>query len=227
MIRHDFAMPFAIDAGSGQAARATYEDHLDQMIRQVLLTDEGLNGLMVHVLNESGSELRARLLLDCLRDGEVPVASADRSVVVPPRGAVRLSSAALLGRFFDATYAYRFGPPAHQVTMAHLLDEDGTLLAEACHVPGEARLLPPGDPGLQVECAPDGEGWVLDVRVRRFAQHVHVRHPGMSADEGWFPLSPLHPRRIRLRSLPGAAPAPAGEVRATNALRPQHYRIPG
>lgn len=41
MIRHDFAMPFAIDAGSGQAARAMYEDHLDQMIRQVLLTDPG------------------------------------------------------------------------------------------------------------------------------------------------------------------------------------------
>ena len=41
MIRHDFAVPFAIDAGSGQAARASYQDHVDQMIRQVLLTDPG------------------------------------------------------------------------------------------------------------------------------------------------------------------------------------------
>lgn len=41
MIRHDFALPFAIDAGSGQAARASYEDHVDQMIRQILLTDPG------------------------------------------------------------------------------------------------------------------------------------------------------------------------------------------
>lgn len=41
MIRHDFAHPFAIDAGSGQAARASYQDHVDQMIRQVLLTDPG------------------------------------------------------------------------------------------------------------------------------------------------------------------------------------------
>lgn len=40
-IRHDFAFPFAIDAGSGQAARASYQDHVDQMIRQVLLTDPG------------------------------------------------------------------------------------------------------------------------------------------------------------------------------------------
>ncbi|WP_068076543.1 GPW/gp25 family protein [Novosphingobium lentum] len=41
LVRHDFAFPFAIDAGSGQAARASYQDHVDQMIRQVLLTDPG------------------------------------------------------------------------------------------------------------------------------------------------------------------------------------------
>jgi phage baseplate assembly protein W len=39
--RHDFAFPFAIDPGSGQAAQTSYPDHVDQMIRQVLLTDPG------------------------------------------------------------------------------------------------------------------------------------------------------------------------------------------
>jgi phage baseplate assembly protein W len=41
MIRSDFAVPFHIDAASGQAAQAAYQDHVDQMIRQVLLTDPG------------------------------------------------------------------------------------------------------------------------------------------------------------------------------------------
>lgn len=41
MIRNDFAVPFHIDAASGQAAQASYQDHVDQMIRQVLLTDPG------------------------------------------------------------------------------------------------------------------------------------------------------------------------------------------
>ena len=41
MIRTDFAVPFHIDAASGQAAQASYQDHVDQMIRQVLLTDPG------------------------------------------------------------------------------------------------------------------------------------------------------------------------------------------
>ena len=39
--RSDFAFPFRIDAASGQAARAGYPDHVDQMIRQILLTDPG------------------------------------------------------------------------------------------------------------------------------------------------------------------------------------------
>jgi phage baseplate assembly protein W len=41
MARHDYAYPFHLNAASGQAAQASYEDHVEQMIRQVLLTDPG------------------------------------------------------------------------------------------------------------------------------------------------------------------------------------------
>ncbi len=41
LTRTDFAFPFRIDAASGQAAQASYPDHVDQMIRQILLTDPG------------------------------------------------------------------------------------------------------------------------------------------------------------------------------------------
>jgi phage baseplate assembly protein W len=41
MRRHDYAFPFRIDPASGQAARTTYEAHVDQMIRQILLTAPG------------------------------------------------------------------------------------------------------------------------------------------------------------------------------------------
>ena len=40
-VRDDFAFPFRVDSGSGQAAEASYQDHVDQMIRQILLTDPG------------------------------------------------------------------------------------------------------------------------------------------------------------------------------------------
>jgi phage baseplate assembly protein W len=41
MARQDFAFPFHIASASGRAAEAAYQDHVEQMIRQVLLTDPG------------------------------------------------------------------------------------------------------------------------------------------------------------------------------------------
>jgi len=41
MARHDYAYPFRIDPVSGQAQQAPYATHVDQMIRQVLLTAPG------------------------------------------------------------------------------------------------------------------------------------------------------------------------------------------
>jgi phage baseplate assembly protein W len=41
MARHDYAYPFRIDALSGQAAQSAYGTHVDQMIRQILLTSPG------------------------------------------------------------------------------------------------------------------------------------------------------------------------------------------
>ncbi len=41
MERHDYRYPIRIDATSGQAARSGYAEHVEQMIRQVLLTAPG------------------------------------------------------------------------------------------------------------------------------------------------------------------------------------------
>src|SRR5262249_12170227 len=41
MDRHDYAFPFRIDPASRQAAQTGYASHVEQMIRQVLLTTPG------------------------------------------------------------------------------------------------------------------------------------------------------------------------------------------
>src|SRR5262249_53228713 len=41
MDRHDYAFPFRIDPASGQAAQTSYASHVEQLIRQVLLTSPG------------------------------------------------------------------------------------------------------------------------------------------------------------------------------------------
>ena len=64
MTRADFAFPFAIAPGAGQAKQSTYERHIAEMVRQVLLTDPGERVC----LPEFGAGLR-RLLFSPLSAG--------------------------------------------------------------------------------------------------------------------------------------------------------------
>ncbi|HVB89706.1 MAG TPA: glycoside hydrolase family 2 protein, partial [Beijerinckiaceae bacterium] len=119
---------------------------------------------------------------------------------------------------FDTNYAYRFGPPANDVTIARLRDRaSGTLLAEAFHFPlgrGHDRQTL----GLEVALHHDPSGWSLTLSARRFAQSVHIDDPAFRGEDDWFHLPPGEPRRVRLIARGAGASAPRGEVRAANGL---------
>ena len=89
---------------------------------QALILDEGLDGLDVHLVNETAREIRARVELTCLREGAVKVVGGSCDVVLQARSVQRVSSNALIGAFFDIAYAYRFGPRAHDATHVVLRD---------------------------------------------------------------------------------------------------------
>ncbi|MCW5747027.1 MAG: glycoside hydrolase family 2 protein [Alphaproteobacteria bacterium] len=191
---------------------------------QVSLSDEGVNGLAVHVLNETARPVEATLSLVCLRNGEVPVLRAERKLVLPPRSAQEIAAAALGESFFDTTYAYRFGPPPHDVTVAALVDAAGARLAEAFHFPqgrGTARV----ELELSAELVAQADGWALRLRSRRCAQSVHVEDERFRADDEWFHLAPGIERVVRLVAREGASGAvPDGEVYALNGLSPVRFR---
>jgi beta-mannosidase len=109
---------------------------------QVALTDEGLNGLGIHLINETSETVRAKLSLRCVGDGDIDTMRREREVALPPRSNQTVSSAELIGSFFDITWAYRFGPPPLTWTEVTLDDAaTGARLAEGQHfLPGRARL---------------------------------------------------------------------------------------
>jgi beta-mannosidase len=103
---------------------------------QVVLTDEGLNGLGIHLINETADAVRAQLALRCLKDG-AEVMRRERDVELPPRSNHTLTSAELIGSFFDITWAYRFGPPPLDVAVVSLGD-----FARVVHFPsGKPRAI--------------------------------------------------------------------------------------
>jgi beta-mannosidase len=189
---------------------------------QVVLTDEGTNGLAIHAINDRPEEKAVTLTLACLKDGQVPVVSGTKELLLAPHSAQTLNAVELIGAFFDVTYAYRFGPLSHDVTIVRLLDpETGAVLADACHFPDGHGPLRHFD-APEVELLPGGEdSWWLTIEAQRFLRSVSLSVPGYVPDDNWFHLAPGVTRRVLLTKCKTGpeAPKPAGALKAINLGR--------
>jgi beta-mannosidase len=184
----------------------------------LLATDEGLNGLGLHLVND-GAEPVSGLLTVELYTGDHLAEDASRPVEVPARGGVGLSADALFDGFRDLTYAYRFGPRRYELVVARLTDGLGGTLAETGFLPGGPVRPLQAEIGLQAELErADGQTWCLHVSTRRFAQFVCVDVPGFRPANSWFHLPPGGTVVTTLCREGSGEDVPRGQVRALNSV---------
>ncbi|HVY44584.1 MAG TPA: hypothetical protein VHB21_01845, partial [Minicystis sp.] len=62
----------------------------------IAMTDEGVNGIALHVANDGPAALEAEVVLELYRGGDVAVGGGRAGGVVPARGAIELAAASLL-----------------------------------------------------------------------------------------------------------------------------------
>ncbi|WP_117194506.1 glycoside hydrolase family 2 protein [Rhizobium terrae] len=186
---------------------------------QVVFADEGTNGLGIHLLNETSAALPVSLEVTCLRDGRMPVVSGRRDLTLGSRSSKTIACTDLFGAFFDTNFAYRFGPPSHDVAVARLIHmPSGEMIAEAFHFPlGRARAM--HDAQIAVTLAKgQGEYW-LELSADLFAQSVSIEAEGYRLSDNGFHLAPGVTKKVLL--LPGtetAAP-PTGSIRSLGGDR--------
>ncbi|WP_417688220.1 glycoside hydrolase family 2 protein [Roseibium sp.] len=191
---------------------------------QVFMSDEGTNGLDVHLINETPEDRNLVLTLTCLRDGRTPVISCRKELDLPGRSNSRMPATDVLGSFFDFTYAYRFGPLSHDVTIARLFDPaSGGVVAESFHFPDSFR-----DDRVQADLTAEleqGENqtWHLRLQTDVCLRSVHLRADGFSLSDNWFHLAPGAEKRVSLRPSAGATfeGKPSVQVSALNAVGPR------
>jgi beta-mannosidase len=181
------------------------------------LSDEGLNGLRVHAWNDHETPVSARLRVALYQDGEVETIARDMAVTVAGRGETVVDVDGLFGSFTDSTYAYRFGPPAHDLAIATLVGDDGAVLAEACLFPHGPPTERASDLGLVARAGGDEGGLFVELETRRVAWGVSLDVEGLSPEDDHLTLGPGRVRRVRLR---GAATAVRGAVTALNGRAP-------
>ena len=196
--------------------------------RAVFFSDEGMSGLRLHVVNERPEPLQADLRVAFFRHGHACTHDLTIPVSVGARGSLEVSVDALVGRFVDTTYAYRFGPPGHDVVVATLAGgpDEASGPASAFYFPGGLRFPRSPDLGLRAEARAWGGGrYGLTLRTERFAQSVRIEARGYEAADNYFHLEPGGERTVALSPVGPADRPPAGTVTAFNALDGVRIRV--
>jgi len=186
--------------------------HLRRALAPVTVwsTDEGLGGVVAHVANDRPEPLAARLRVALYRDYAARVEEAEVDVVLGPHDVTAVNVETVLGRFVDAAYAYRFGPPGHDLIALSLEHGTRQLIAQAFRFPAghPAGHVPAADLGLRGTLVDVAGGWfAVRVSSRRFAYSVRIDAPDWRPVDDAFGVEPGHERLIHLRPLrDGAAP---------------------
>jgi beta-mannosidase len=218
-----------VDALGTPKAAYHYLRRVSQPIA-LAISDEGNNGLYVHVTNEPATPLAATLELKLYRNGETNVGSATRALSLAGRETAEIPAAALFEGFLDLSYAYRFGPPPHDLVVATLLAPDGSTLTETFHFSGGLGAARELDVGLTATAtARDESSFEVKIATRRFAQSVWIEVDGFNADDAYFHLAPGGERTVSLRRAPHEPVVRAlrGRVHALNAHTPAKIELRG
>jgi beta-mannosidase len=214
----------------------------------IWIVDEGLNGLDVHLANDGPDPLDAELHVALLAGGAHAIAEASTPIDLAPHGHLVHNVEALLGRFADAAYAYRFGPPAHDTVVATLRAGD-LILSQATRfptgpplerttftltatplegsdprteVPQNGQISAGSDPHTEVpqkgQISAGSDPVVVEVGAERVAWGVRLEVPGFVPDDDAFDVVPGCPRRVVLRPARPDARFEGGRVTALNLI---------
>jgi beta-mannosidase len=192
--------------------------------QQICLTDEGLDGLHLHVTNETAEPFRGMVEVLVLKDQHVVVACQSVKMDLAARTRRTLSADEVLGAFYDLTYAYRFGPPKHDVVVATLFDEQHKVHSEAYHFVDRRDPLIVADAKLGATVSMAGDnGYRVTFDCNRFLQGVNLHAEGFLPDDNYFHLPPAREKVVCFRRLRGKSDGFHGSVEALNLKVPVRF----
>jgi beta-mannosidase len=182
----------------------------------ILLTDEGLDGLNIHVVNDKQETIEGFVEIQLFDDGYNVSASATKEVVVGPGSSLTFSADEMLETFFDVTYAYRFGPKKHDVVVAAIHNNEGDVIAESTYYPQSKELVQIQSPTVKATARLVGNDYRLELESDAFMQAVQLEILGYISDDNYFSLTPGRKKIVQLRPHTGYKKKPKCYISALN-----------
>jgi len=184
----------------------------------VSATDEGLNGIALHLWNDSPRAVDGELAVTLYAPAGSEAGAVATPMSLPPRSSRSIAVEDLFGRFLDINHAYRFGRSTVDVIHAELRSSDGPT-AELTHLAvGDLAPAPPATVSARFQH--DEQGWAVVVEATGSARWVAFDIKDWAPADSWFHLASGRSRVVRLTSTNDAAAdsGPRGFVRALNCV---------
>lgn len=184
---------------------------------QVLITDEGLQGLHLHVVNETSQSFAGSLEFSMLNNGQVTVAKAVRVIFMEAGQTLTLQAEEMLGGFYDSAYAYRFGAPKHEVSCATLRNNDGNIISQQFHFPLKEFSRFDFANVESVLTLLENGSYQLGLRSDVFLYGAEILCEGYRPSDNHFHLMPNEEKTIMLSSMSIHTNKPQVVIRSVNA----------
>lgn len=162
------------------------------------ITDESINGLDIHIINESPEPLEAKLTMSIFNNGHISIAVACIDVELAAYTQSILKADSLLGHFYDLTYSYRFGPSKHNVISFELTKFEEVLCHEF-YFP-EASLPDLVDQScVKVKAISiDENDILLEINSTKLLYAVSIEVDGYLPRDNFFHITPNSIKRVVL-----------------------------
>lgn len=157
----------------------------------VVLTDEGLDGVHAHIINENSTPLEGVIKCQLIRNDRIIVAKAEQKLTISARSTQTFCIDGFLDGFYDTAYAYRFGPPQHDIAIVTLLNEQGNVISEAFHFSENRQPNLVSDAKVVINMTVlDDDQYQLSILSDVFLFAVHFDIKNYLPDDSYFHLAP-------------------------------------
>jgi beta-mannosidase len=197
-----------IDVNNQPKAAYYYLKRIFQPL-QVVITDEGLQGLHLHIINETSSTFAGRIEFMMLNDS-ISVAKVKQEIKIESNQKIKIIAEEMLGGFYDTSYAYKFGASKHEVACATLRNENGNIVSQQFHFPVTHHL-----PMVAANVVADFSENKLSISSDKFLYGVQIQSEIGLPEDNYFHLMPNERKEIKLN---GTNEKLQIELRAVNLI---------
>jgi len=168
---------------------------------RLILVDRGLDGVEGLVLNETETEIRGKIRIQILQHSRAVLADESLEFELKPRSSLKLSLDEILGRFFDTTYSYRFGPPKHDVIAVSLIAHDGELICTESIFPNGNSIRQLDGLSIDAQLTSVASGMELTIESADFLQNIELLSKNVEFSDNYFHLAPGIKKRVSVDKL--------------------------